>query len=379
MSVAPHTVPFLDLTAQHDEIRTELDETWFRISRSNSFIGGPDVECFESAFAAYCGVSHCVGVANGTDALTLTLDALGIGIGDEVIVPANTFVATVEAVVAVGATPVFVDVDEKTLLVTADDIADVLSPQTAAVVVVHLYGQTPEMDAICAVVERAGIALVEDAAQAHGAAWLERRAGSFGHAAAFSFYPGKNLGAFGDAGAVTTNDPALSHRIRTLADHGRTIGARHVHDVAGCNSRLDALQAAILSIKLERLEYWNGCRRKAADHYRSVLTDGNCSPIYIDPRASAVHHLEVVRVHERERLLAELDGRGIGWGLHYPAPVYRQGPFAGYARRPFPVTDRAADQVVSLPMFPTITTEQIEFVCDALFAVTEGCAYGYAG
>src|SRR3954451_7168279 len=252
MSAASHTVPFLDLSAQHDEIRTELDEAWFRISRSNSFIGGPDVECFESEFAAYCGVSHCVGVANGTDALTLTLAALGIGIGDEVIVAANTFVATVEAVVAVGATPVFVDVDENTLLVTAEDIADVLSPRTAAVVVVHLYGQTPDMDAICAVVQRAGIALVEDSAQAHGAARLERRAGTFGHAAAFSFYPGKNLGAFGDAGAVTTNDPALSRRIRTLADHGRTIGARHDHEIAGFNSRLDALQAAILSIKLQR-------------------------------------------------------------------------------------------------------------------------------
>src|SRR4051794_27103782 len=379
MSAASHTVPFLDLSAQHDEIRTELDEAWFRISRSNSFIGGPDVERFESEFAAYCGVSHCVGVANGTDALTLTLAALGIGMGDEVIVPANTFVATVEAVVAVGATPVFVDVDENTLLVTAEDIADVLSPRTAAVVVVHLYGQTPDMDAICAVVQRAGIALVEDAAQAHGAAWLERRAGSFGHAAAFSFYPGKNLGAFGDAGAVTTNDLALSRRIRTLADHGRKIGARHDHEVAGFNSRLDALQAAILSIKLQRLEYWNRCRREAADHYRKLLTDGNVSLLYIDARATAVHHLEVVRVHERERLLAELDARGIGCGLHYPAPVHRQRPFARYALRPFPVTDRASDQVVSLPMFPTITTEQIEFVCEALFAVTEGRAYGYVG
>ena len=379
MSVRATAVPFLDLAAQHHAVREELDRAWRRVTLQSAFIGGADVERFEAEFAAYCGVSHCVGVANGTDALILALIALGVGVGNEVIVPANTFVATVEAIVAVGATPVFVDVDPDTLLVTADEIANAITAQTAAVVVVHLYGQTPNMDAIGAVVERAGLFLVEDAAQAHGATWGGRRAGSFGHAAAFSFYPGKNLGAFGDGGAITTNDPALSRRVRTLADHGRTIGGWHTHEVVGCNSRLDALQAAVLSIKLRHLDEWNARRRDAARYYGAVLDRSACAPVNTDRRATAVHHLQVVRVPQRERVLAGLDARGIGWGLHYPIPVHRQRPFAPFATRPLPVTEWAADEIVSLPMFPTLTTEQIDDVCDALFTVTEGTAYGYAG
>ena len=371
-------VPFLDLAAQHDEIRVELDRAWARITATNAFVEGRSVEAFEAEFAAYCGVSHCVGVANGTDALSLVLAALEVG-GREVIVPGNTFVATVEAIVSVGAVPVFVDVDPETLLLTADHVAEAITPNTAAVIAVHLYGQMPDMNAIAKVADGAGIALLEDAAQAHGASWSNRRAGSYGRAAAFSFYPGKNLGAFGDAGAVTTNDADLCRRVRVIANHGRALDEWHVHGVAGCNSRLDALQAAILSIKLGRLDSWNARRRAAANHYRYLLEGTSCLLVPQDPRATGVHHLEVVRVPDRKAVLAELDTRGIGWGLHYPIPSHQQRAFARFAPRPLPVTEQAADEIVSLPMFPTISREQIELVCEALLAVTEESTYGKTG
>ena len=287
-------VPFLDLAAQHAEVAVELDEAWAKITAANSFIGGSYVADFEAQFADFCGVKECVGVANGTDALELILRGLDLREGDEVIVPANTFVATVEAIVAVGSTPVFVDVDDDTLLVAAANIEAAITERTAAAIAVHLYGQMPDMDAISEVTRRAGVALVEDAAQAHGARWLDKRAGSFGAAAAFSFYPGKNLGAFGDAGAITTNDTALSERLRSLADHGRRIGTRHEHDLSGRNSRLDALQAAVLSIKLRRLDDWNVSRRSAADLYRKLLDATNCRVLQSDPRSTPVHHLEIV-------------------------------------------------------------------------------------
>jgi len=369
-------VPFLDLAAQHAEVRAELDGAWADITATNGFIGGPHVAAFEAAFAGYCGTRTCVGVGNGTDALELILRALGIGTGDEVVVPANTFVATVEAIVTAGATPVFVDVDDDTLLVTADAIAAAIGPRTAAAIVVHLYGQMPDMDAIGAVAERTGIALVEDAAQAHGARWLERRAGAYGRAAAFSFYPGKNLGAFGDAGAITTDDIELADSIRSLADHGRRLDTRHEHDASGRNSRLDALQAAVLSIKLKRLDEWNSARRGAADEYRKRLDQTPCRVLGRDPRSVPVHHLEIVRVPDRPRVLGVLDAHGIGWGLHYPIPVHRQPPFAQFAREPYPVTERAAQEIVSVPMFPTITSREIEQVCDVLVAATQGSASG---
>jgi dTDP-4-amino-4,6-dideoxygalactose transaminase len=369
-------VPFLDLASQHDEIRTELDDLWAEIITTNAFVGGRHVSQFEADFATYCGVTECVGVANGTDALRLVFAGLDIGPGDEVIVPANTFVATLEAIVAVGATPVFADVDPDTLLITEAQVEAAITADTTAVVVVHLYGQMPDMDAITRLADRAGIAVVEDAAQAHGASWSGRRAGSFGRAAAFSFYPGKNLGAFGDAGAVVTDDAILSSRIRALADHGRTPRGRHLHDVAGCNSRLDGLQAAILSIKLRRLDHWNERRQAAANLYRALLDGTACRPLRIASPASAVHHLEIVRVPERYRVLVALDTSRIGWGLHYPIPSHKQRPFAGFSRGPCPVTERAAGEVVSLPMFPAITEFQIERVCDALLAATKESAYG---
>ena len=294
------TVPFLDLGSMHAEIEGELNDAWMNVTRTNAFIGGKYVAEFEAAYAAYCGVEHCVGVANGTDALTLTFRALGIRPGDEVIVPANTFIATAEAVVDAGAKPVFVDVDPDTLLVSAAHIEAAITSRTAAAVVVHLYGQTPDMDAITAVTRRTGILLVEDAAQAQGAMWAGRRAGSFGDAAAFSFYPGKNLGAFGDAGAVTTNDTDVAARIRAMGNHGRLPEGWHSHDLLGVNSRLDGLQAAILSVKLGHLDRWNDARRGAYDTYVKLLAESRCAPIATLPNATPVHHLAVVRVPERD-------------------------------------------------------------------------------
>jgi dTDP-4-amino-4,6-dideoxygalactose transaminase len=369
-------IPFLDLAGQHAEIATELDEAWAKVTSTNGFIGGAYVAAFEAAYAEYCGTAECVGVANGTDAIELMLRGLGIGPGDEVIVPANTFVATVEAILDSGATPVFVDVADDTLLVTAGDIEAAITPRTAAAIVVHLYGQMPDMDAISAVTRKAGIVLLEDAAQAQGAAWRGRRAGSWGRAASFSFYPGKNLGAFGDAGAVTTDDAELTKRIRSIGDHGRRLGTKHEHAVSGVNSRLDALQAAILSVKLGRLDDWNARRRAAADHYRALLAGTEIRVLHTAPEATPVHHLEIVRVPDRAAVTAALDAHGIGWGLHYPIPCHQQIPFTRFAHGPCIITERAAAEILSVPMFPTITCREVERVCEILVEAVQGSASG---
>ncbi len=365
-------VPFLDLAEQHAEIRPELEHLWRRAIETSSFVGGHNVDQFESAFAEYCGVDHCVGVGNGTDALQLIFAGLGLRHGDEVIVPANTFAATVSAIVAVGAIPIFVDVDSDTLLITAALIEAAITPATAAVAVVHLYGQVADMGAIARVADRAGLAVVEDAAQAHGAEWAGRKAGSFGRAAAFSFYPGKNLGALGDGGAVVTNDGDLARRVRSLADHGRSATSRHVHEICGVNSRLDALQAAVLAIKLTRLDDWNGRRREAAARYRKLLDGLSCMLQTVDPNSTPVHHLEVVRVADRDAVLAEFDRRRIGWGIHYRIPAHRQPAFDHLGTGALPVTEHAADEILSLPMYPTIRDKELEMVCDALRTVVEG-------
>jgi dTDP-4-amino-4,6-dideoxygalactose transaminase len=363
---ANRTVPFFELCAMHDEIRDELDLAWERVTNTSGFIGGDVVAGFERDFAAFCGVDHAVGVGSGTDALELIFGALGFGPGDEIIVPANTFVATAAAVVAVGATPVFVDVDPDTLLVTPEHVSAAITPRTVAVTVVHLYGQSPDMCMHAKTADAAGIALIEDAAQAHGALWRGDKAGSFGRAAAFSFYPSKNLGAFGDAGAVVTDDAALAARIRSLADHGRAPESRYQHESPGHNSRMDALQAAVLSVKLPRLARWNEQRRRAVARYHARLGDSLFQAVADLPDATGVYHLAVVQAPARDTLLERLTRHGIGWGLHYPVPCHRQQAFAEYAREPLPVVDRAADSIVSLPLFPTITDEQVDLVCDAM-------------
>ncbi len=359
-------VAFIDLAALHAPLQDRLDAAWRDILAGSVFIGGSAVDDFEQRWADYCGTDHCVGVANGTDALELVLSALHIGPGDEVLVPANTFVATAEAVVTVGATPVFVDVDPGSLLITAPAIAAAITPATRAVMVVHLYGQIPDMDSITAVADAAGIEVVEDAAQAHGATFDGRRAGSFGAAATFSFYPGKNLGALGDGGAVVTNDRGLADEVRTLANHGR--GTHHLHTHRGRNSRLDGLQAAALSIKLEHLDRWNAHRRLVHQQYVERL-GSSVSLLQTLPGSEPVHHLEVIRVDERDRLSEELAGLGIQTGIHYALPCHKHPAFAEFDVRPLPVAEAVANRQLSLPMHPTLTAEAVKAVADTVLAL----------
>lgn len=359
-------VPFLDLAAMHEEVREQLLGVWAAALDSSAFVGGAAVAGFERAFATYCGVAECVGVANGTDSLVLALRALGVGAGDEVVVPGNTFVATAEAVVLAGATPVFADVDPLTLLLTAEDLEDVLTSSTRAVIPVHLYGQLPDMDALVATARAHDLFVIEDAAQAHGATWRGRPAGSFGDATSFSFYPGKNLGALGDAGAVVTGDPGLAGRIRSLADHGRCSTSKYVHDVVGTNSRLDAVQAAALTIKLARLDSWNASRRAVWSSYLDGLRDSSVVPVDVAPGAVSVHHLAVVRADDRDGLADDLAARGIATGVHYPVPCHQQSAYRHFARQPLPVVEAAAQQVLSLPVFPTLGEASVRAVCEAV-------------
>lgn len=370
MSNAPgDPVAFLDLPGLHRSMRAELDEAWASVLDDGRFIGGPQVEQFEAEFAAYCGAPHSVGVANGTDALELILAGLDIGAGDEVIVPANTFVATVEAVVAVGAIPRFADVDPETLLIDPVAVEHMITPATRAVIAVHLYGQMADVDTLDRLARHAGIVLIEDAAQAHGASYAGRRAGSVGVASGFSFYPGKNLGALGDGGAVVTRDAALAARIRRLADHGRAADDRYCHDLSGRNSRLDAVQAAVLRVKLRRLDDDNARRVEAMQWYREALP-ASCRPVGLAPEAYAVHHLAVVQVDERDLVTKVLTEAGIGWGLHYPVPCHQQPAFAAYATGPVPVVEAAAGRILSLPMAPTITRHDVDRVAEALTIAT---------
>jgi dTDP-4-amino-4,6-dideoxygalactose transaminase len=369
--VTPVRQPFVDLGAQHREIAADLAPELERLFASGAFIGGEAVRRFEAAFAAYCGRPHCVGVANGTDALRLALAALGVGPGHEVITAANSFVATAEAIGHCGARPVLVDVDPDTLLLDPRALDRARTARTRAVVPVHLYGRLADVDAIGAWCARHGLALVEDAAQAHGARRRGRPAGSFGDAAGFSFYPAKNLGAAGDAGAVVTARQDVADRVRRLADHGQS--ERYHHEVEGVNSRLDAIQAAVLSAKLARLDGWNARRRALAAVYRARLAklEGLALSGAPGDEAEHVHHLLVVRVRERDRVRAALAGRGIDTGLHYPVPIHRQPAYRhlGYGEGAFPVSEAAAREVLSLPIYPHMTDDAVHRVCDALEAV----------
>ncbi len=362
-------VPFTDLKAMTQEVRAAIDEGWARLLESSRFIGGDAVEEFEQAWAGYCETEHAIGVANGTDALQLVLTALAIGPGDEVVVPSNTFVASAEAVVLAGATPRFADVSPRTMLLTPDDLEAAITSRTRAVIVVHLYGQMPDMDALSRAAERAGIWLIEDAAQAHGATWRGKRAGSIGQAGCFSFYPGKNLGAFGDAGAIVTRDAELAKRIRSLRDHGRVLASHYRHDLIGMNSRLDALQAVVLTAKLRRLDAWNEARRSIVARYRAAFRSGPIRLVEDEPGARGVYHLAVARVPDRARVQQQLTAMGIETGIHYPIPAHRQAPYLCFADRPLPVSEAAADEVLSLPLFPHLRADQVDRVCDALSEV----------
>ena len=368
-------VPFTDLGAMAGEVWPEIQQDYLACLLDGSYVGGPAVTAFEREWAAYCGVTHAVGLGNGTDALQLSLTALGVGPGDEVIVPANTFIATAAAVVRAGAAPRFADVSADTLLMTADTLAEAITPRTRAVIIVHLYGQMPDMAGLLAVAEQAGIAVIEDAAQAHGAEWGGRRAGSFGVVSCFSFYPAKNLGAFGDAGAVVTSRPELADEIRSLANHGRSHGHSHYdHDRIGTNSRLDALQAILLSGKLAHLDEWTERRIALASRYREQL--GGCEFTVAGLKLTAaaapgrhVYHLFVVRVPRRDSVRAELAQRGIQTGVHYPVPCHCQPPLREFAERPLRVAERTASELLSLPLFPHMTDRQVDYVCESLSVV----------
>jgi dTDP-4-amino-4,6-dideoxygalactose transaminase len=375
-------VPFTDLAAMAGEVWPEIEQDYLACLLDGSFIGGPAVAAFEREWAAYCGADHAVGLANGTDALELSLTALGVGAGDEVVVPANTFIATAAAVVRAGAIPRFADVSDDRLLMTPQTLAEAITPRTRAVIIVPLYGQMPDMPGLLATAERARIAVIEDAAQAHGAEWDGRRAGSFGAAACFSFYPAKNLGAFGDAGAVVTSREELADQVRSLANHGRSGGQAHYdHDRIGTNSRLDALQAILLSAKLAHLDEWTDRRIALAARYRDLLsatefTGGELKLTATAPQARDVYHLFVVRVTRRDGVRAELALRGIQTGVHYPVPCHRQPPLRPFAQRPLPVAEQSAGELLSLPIFPHMTDSQVDFVCESLSAALQAAAVG---
>ncbi|WP_141014146.1 DegT/DnrJ/EryC1/StrS family aminotransferase [Nocardioides sambongensis] len=360
-------IPLVDLASQHAEIADEIRPALDRVFATTGFIGGPEVAALEEEYAAFVGADHCVGVANGTDALELALRALGVGPGDEVILPANTFIATAEAVSLAGATPVLVDVDEEYLLIDPAQVERAITGRTKAIAPVHLFGQTAFVDELQGLADAAGVPILEDAAQAQGAMRLGRAAGSLGRVAATSFYPGKNLGAAGDAGAVTTNDPELAERVRVIAAHGSP--SKYVHDVVGRNSRLDAIQAVYLRAKLGRLEKWNDLRRQAADRYAELLAD---IPGVRTPRSAPgnqdVWHLYVVRVDDRDRVLDTLAESGVGAGIHYPTPVHLTAAYAhlGLGRGAFRVAEEAASQILSLPMFPHLGAEQQNHVASTL-------------
>lgn len=360
-------VPLVDLGAQQreigDEVRAGLDEVF----EATAFIGGPAVGRFERAYAQYVGATHCVGVANGTDAIELALRAVGVRPGGEVILPANTFIATAEAVSRLGAVPVLIDVDPVHLLVDPAAVRAAVGPRTEAIVPVHLFGQLAPVEAIGKIAADAGVPMVEDAAQAQGARRDGRAAGSFGLAAGTSFYPGKNLGAAGDAGAVTTSDGVVARAVRVLGAHGSA--RKYDHEVIGMNSRLDTLQAVVLEAKLRRLEAWNDARRAAAARYEALLADvpGVRTPTVV-PGNEDVWHLYVVQVDDRDRVLNGLNEAGIGAGIHYPTPVHLTGAYAhlGHGVGAFPVAEAAAGRILSLPMYPHLTAEQQEAVVDAL-------------
>jgi len=358
-------VPFVDLKAQYRIIHKEISPKVDDLLTSGSYILGAPLLEFEEAYARYCGVSHAIGVANGTDALILALKALNIHPGDEVITAANTFVATAEAIVHAGARPLLVDIDPQTYTIDVTRIAARITNKTKAIIPVHLYGQPADMDPIMEIANRHGLYVIEDAAQAHGAIYKGRKTGSIGHAACFSFYPTKNLGACGDAGSVVTNDEQIALTLRKLRDHGST--EKYQHDLIGYNSRLDTLQASVLLLKLKYLDDWNRARMEHARLYDELLSkiSGIVTPNFPGDN-SHVYHLYVIRVQKnsRDRLLKYLKGRGIVTGIHYPQPIHltRAFAFLEYGVTDFPIAESYAQEILSLPMYPELSREQLHYV-----------------
>jgi dTDP-4-amino-4,6-dideoxygalactose transaminase len=356
-------VPFLDLKVQYRQIEKELTPVLQGIMAEGAFIGGPELEAFEAEFAAFCDSPYCVGLNSGTDALRFALMAAGVGPGDEVVTVPHTFIATTEAISQAGAVSVFVDIDPRTGTMDAGQLAGRITPKTKAVIPVHLYGQPADMDPILDLAAKKSLAVIEDACQAHGALYKGRKAGSMGLVGCFSFYPGKNLGAFGDAGAAVTADETVARKMRMLRDHGQS--QKYYHDIEGFNGRLDAIQAAILRLKLKRLEEWNRARRENAAHYDWLLSDvPGVTVVGQAVYSQSVYHLYVILVADRDGLQAYLTEKGIGTGLHYPLPLHLQKAYAhlGFKKGDFPVTEHFAAQLISLPMYAEIAKGQIEYV-----------------
>lgn len=366
-------IPWIDIKQQNAALRDEILPLWDQILTEAQFVGGKHLEAFEREFAEACGAAHSCAVSSGTDALRLIFHALGLQPGDEVITVPNTFIATTEAIIQAGGTVVFADIDPDTYTMDPEAAARAITPRTRGIVPVHLYGQPADMDPIRDVARRFGLWVVEDAAQAHLAEYKGSRAGSMSNAAAFSFYPGKNLGACGEAGAVTTSSKELAERVRILRDHGQA--QKYYHEVNGYNNRCDALQTAALRVKLKYLPKWNERRRERAAQYLEQLrgVEGLVLP-KVAPDRTHVWHLFVVQVDGRDRVHEELKERGVMTSFHYPLPLHLQEAYAdmGYTRGSFPVTEAMTERLLTLPLYPEITEEEVSYVCDQVLDVVAG-------
>ena len=359
-------VNFVDLKAQYQTIKPEIDKAIENVISNTAFILGKAVAEFEEQFAAYCGAKHCAGINSGTSALIMALKALDVGEGDEVITTTNTFIATAEAISFAGATPVLVDIEDKTYNMDPGKLEKAITGKTKAIIPVHLYGQPADMDPILEIANKKGVAVIEDSCQAHGAKYKGKRAGGLGKVACFSFYPGKNLGAYGEGGAVTTNDEGIAQKVRMLRDHGSP--KKFYHEFIGNNCRLEGIQGAVLSVKLKHLDKWNDGRRKNADLYRKYLEGTGVGLPEEMPYARHVYHVFCVRVKDREKLINFLKEKGIFTNIHYPIPIHLQKAYAflGYKKGDFPVTEGSMDQILSLPMFAELTEEEIKYTADCI-------------
>ena len=360
-------IPFLDLKAQYLPLSEEIDDALKQVLGACAFSGGPFVENFEKHFASYCQCSHAIGVGSGTEALWLALLALGVGKGDEVITVPNTFIATAEAISLCGASPVFVDVDEDSYTMDPALLEAAITQQTKAVIPVHLYGQMADMDPIINIARKHGLYVIEDACQAHGAGYKGKRAGSMGDAGCFSFYPGKNLGAYGEAGGVVTNNPELASKVKMLRDHGQS--KKYFHEIVGVNSRMDGLQGAVLGVKLQYLTAWNEARIRNAELYKLMLAD--VDEVKLPKNMDYAHHINhvfAIRVKDRDAFMTALTDKGIACGIHYPVPIHLQSAYAslGKGKGSYPVAEQCAEELVSLPMFPELKEEQIEYVAQEI-------------
>jgi dTDP-4-amino-4,6-dideoxygalactose transaminase len=362
-------VPYFDLKAQYAGLRDEIREALDRVCQNAAFILGDEVEKFEQSFAELCGVKHCVALNSGTSALHLALISAGIGPGDEVITPSNTFLATAEAIRYTGAKIVFADIDPATANIDPLEIEKAITKQTRAIIPVHLYGRPADLDAITRTAEQHRLVLIEDACQAHGAKYNGKPVGGFGHAAAFSFYPGKNLGAYGEGGALTTNDDEVAKLARSLRSHGES--TRYFHKYVGYNYRMDGFQGAVLNVKMKHLREWTAKRQACASLYKELLAGANVKLLDDSPQSECVYHLFVVYVENRDQVRAEMEKRGVQTAVHYPVPVHLQEAFAdsGYARGSLPHTERACEGCVSMPLFPEMTADQVRYAAKTLVEV----------